>query len=97
MEFIIELIGELLFEIILEGTIELGTSKKVPLPVRILLLLLFVALFGFIIGAIALIGITAWKDGNTLLSILMLAIDVLIVTLMVFAIAKKYRENNKSK
>ena len=30
MEFIIELIGELLFEIILEGTIELGTSKKVP-------------------------------------------------------------------
>lgn len=49
MEFIIEL----LFEIILEGSIELGSSKKVPIPLRILatiiILICYFGLGGFFI------------------------------------------------
>ena len=44
MEFIIEL----LFEIILEGTIAIGSEKKVPMPLRILCLLVeWTIFFGF--------------------------------------------------
>lgn len=60
MEFIFELI----FEIIFEGTLELGSNKKVPMPLRILAFLVFVLIYGFVIAAIWTVGYGALKDGN---------------------------------
>lgn len=36
-----ELIYEILFELIFDGNLEIGTSKKVPMPVRILAAIVF--------------------------------------------------------
>lgn len=41
MDFIIEI----LFEIIIEGSMELGSSKKVPLPLRILAAILILVIY----------------------------------------------------
>lgn len=42
MEFLLEL----LFDIIVEGSIELGSSKKVPMPLRILAFCIVFLIFG---------------------------------------------------
>ena len=55
-----EFIAELILELVIDGTIELGTSKKVILPIRILALLIFLLIYGAVIGVIALVGIGVW-------------------------------------
>lgn len=68
MEVVFEFIGETLFELIVEGALELSAGKKkVPLAIRILAaLLLFVLFFGFS-GWLIFCGI---KDGEIALIIL---------------------------
>ena len=92
MEFVLELI----FEIIIEGTIEIGTSKKVPLPIRIIALLIFLLIYGAILGVIAMVGIGVWQDGNTSLSFMVFGLDVLIALLVVCWIVKQYKKNYKN-
>ena len=92
MEFVLELI----FEIIIEGTIEIGTSKKVPLPIRIIALLIFLLIYGAILGVIAMVGIGIWQDGNTSLSLMVFGLDVLIALLVVCWIVKQYKKNYKN-
>ena len=92
MEFVLELI----FEIIIEGTIEIGTSKKVPLPIRIIALLIFLLIYGAILGVIAMVGIGVWQDGNTSLSLMVFGLDVLIALLVVCWIIKQYKKNYKN-
>lgn len=93
MEFAIELI----LEIVIEGTIELGISKKVPLPIRIIALLIFLAIYGTIIGVFAMVGIGIWQDGNTPLSLMIFGITIFIALLVVYWIVKQYRKNYKNK
>lgn len=58
MEFIIEL----LFEFILEGTIELGSHKKVPMPLRILAtMIILVCYFG--LGGLLIYGAYTEPEG----------------------------------
>lgn len=90
MEFILELI----FEIIVEGSFELGTSKKVPWFLRILALLVFVAIYGGLVGIFALIALNCWRDGNLVAALLVLALDAAFVVLLVHMIRKKIRENS---
>lgn len=92
MEFVLELI----FEIIIEGTIEIGTSKKVPLPIRIIALLIFLLIYGAILGVIAMVGIGVWQDGNTSLSLMVFGLDVVIALLVVCWIVKQYKKNYKN-
>ena len=92
MEFVLELI----FEIIIEGTIEIGTSKKVPLPIRIIALLIFLLIYGVILGVIAMVGIGIWQDGNTSLSLMVFGLDVLIALLVICWIVKQYKKNYKN-
>ena len=40
-----EILFEFLFEIIIEGSIELGSEKKVPIPLRILAVFIVLAVF----------------------------------------------------
>lgn len=92
MDFILELI----LEIILEGTLEFGMSKKVPLFVRILLLLVLLLICGAMIGVIAMAGIEVWQSGNIGASVMIFVIDVAFVVLCVYALRKKYIENYKN-
>lgn len=93
MEFILEL----LFEIIIEGSLELGTHRKVPMPLRILALLVVVLVYGLLIGVLFLIGYDAAKEGNTGVAGMMYVIDALIFVLVIYAVRKKFKENNTNK
>lgn len=49
MEFTYEIVFEILFELIFDGSLEIGTSKKVPMPVRILAAIVFLIFAGGIL------------------------------------------------
>ena len=89
MEFLVELF----LEIIIEGTVEFGTSRKVPLPFRILLLLILGLVYGVLIGVLAMIAIECWKSGEIANSIFVSAIDLALIVLVVYMVRKKYKEN----
>lgn len=87
MEFLLEL----LFEIILEGTLELGTSRRVPVIIRILALLLILALFGGVTILIVIAGIHVLKQGDTLVGVLLLAAALLMALGSIYMVVKKIR------
>lgn len=87
MEFLLEL----LFEIILEGTLELGTSRRVPVVIRILALLLILALFGGVTILIVIAGIHVLKQGDTLVGVLLLAAALLMALVSIYMVVKKIR------
>lgn len=87
MEFLLEL----LFEIILEGTLELGTSRRVPVVIRILALLLILALFGGVTILIVIAGIYVLKQGDTLVGVLLLAASLLMALGSIYMVVKKIR------
>lgn len=92
-----EIILELLFEIIIEGTFELCMSKKVILPIRILLLILLVLIYGAVLGVIAMVGIGMWKDGNVAVALMMLGIDVFLAVVIVYGVVRQYKKKYKEK
>ena len=89
MEFIIEL----LFEIIIEGSLELGTHHKVPMPLRILALLLFLSIYGLLIGGIIMIGYSSARDGDKGVAGMMYLIAALLTIVIIYVIRKKFKEN----
>ena len=76
--------------LILEGTLEAGTSKKVPLPLRILLLLVFFLFYAALIGIFIMIGVNALKDGRNSGAIAVFVIAAIIAVLTVASFIKTY-------
>lgn len=87
MEFIVSLI--------LEGTLEAGTSKKVPLPLRIFLLLVFFSFSAAIIGVIIMLGVKGINDGRIFRAIVMFVIAALIAVMSVAAFIKTYKSKRR--
>ncbi len=81
MDFIIDFI----FEIILEGMAEGASSKRVPLVIRILLVLILFVFYG---GIVALIFWAAIRNRSILLGL----IGIGVLLLFVAAAVKKIRE-----
>ncbi len=82
-----ELIFEILFDLIVEGSVEALGEKKVPLVLRILAALFLIVVFGGLVGVLLFIGIS---DKNWIVA----GIDVLIafmVGLEVWKTVKKRR------
>lgn len=88
MDFLLEL----LFEIILEGTLELGTNRKIPLVLRILALLVILALFGGITVLILFAGYQAIKEHNTLAGVFLLIVGFLMALGSIHMIIKRIRQ-----
>ena len=88
-----EFIFELLFEIIVEGSIELSTHRKVPMIIRILALLLFLGIYGSLIVVLFLVGYDAAKSGDTGAAGMMYALDILFIVIILYVIRKKFKEN----
>ena len=86
---------ELLFEIIIEGSLELGSHHMVPMPIRILALLIFLFIYGFLIVALFLIGYNAAKDGNTGVAGMFYVIDAILLIVVIYMIRKKFKENGR--
>lgn len=73
-----EAVFEFIFEIIVEGTIELAKSRRVPLPLRILAAVIIAALYGGVIFLIVWAGLGCFQStdisgGKTLGVLLLLA------------------------
>lgn len=92
MEFLIELIMEL----VLEGASETAKCSKVPKPLRIAAAVLVMLFFAAVLGVIALTGVLAFKS-NVLLSVAVFALDVLLAVLLVRKIIKEVRKAKKGK
>ena len=89
------MIIEFIISLILEGSLEAGTSKKVPMPLRILLLIIFFAIYAALIGIIIMLGVNGIKDGRIFRAIVMFAIAALIAVMSVAAFIKTYKSKRR--
>lgn len=87
MDFILELIGEL----ILEGVMEVGTNKKINKWIRYPILALIIFLFGCVIFGIVLLGVITFKQ-NIFMGIMVISLGLF----MMLGIVIKVRKIKKS-
>ncbi len=90
----LEFIFELLFDLIFEGALELGTYKKVPLPIRIIALLAFFAVYGFLMVVIFMVACGFIRDGEKLAGAIFFGVDIFLFLGCIYMVRKKYKENN---
>ena len=83
-----EIIFDILFELILEGSVGAVGDKKVPLPLRILAALILMVIFGGLIGGLTYIGIS---EKNWIVLILGLVIAVAVIA-AVWQTMRKHRK-----
>ena len=88
MEFLIEL----MFELIFEGAIEVSKSKKIPKIIRYPLIAIIVIFFAVIIIGLFVIGIVILKD-NIFLGIFMIAVSIIFLISALIKFKKVYIEN----
>ena len=92
-----EFIFELLFEIIVEGSLELGSHRKVPMPLRVLALGVFGFIYGGLIFLLFVTGIDAYKEGNPVAAVLLIAVSVGLLLGCIYMTRKKFKENREKK
>ena len=88
MEFLLEL----LFDITIEGSIELGSEKKVPLPIRILAVLIVLAVF-FGMGLLFIhMGYDAIMRGDNAAAVVFFGVGVFLIFGGMYIIFKMFRK-----
>lgn len=92
-----DFIFELLFEIIVEGSVELSTHKKVPMPLRILAFAVCMGVFLLISGIILLMAFDALDANNIGATVMLFIIGIALIIGFFYMIRKTYNENNKEK
>jgi hypothetical protein len=90
MGFLFEFLFEFILELIIIGQFDGATSKKAPMPVRIISAVIFFLIFGGVIGLIAYLGISALIDKRIIAGIIMLLISVLILAMLCYGFRKEY-------
>ena len=90
MEFIFELIAEL----ILEGSIEISSNKKISKWIRYPLIFLIVLFFLTVIGLILFLGICLFNK-NILGSLFIIAIGIIFLILSIVKFRKIYIKKEK--
>lgn len=86
----LDMLIEILLEIIIEGSLEAAESKKVPMPVRILLAAGVVLIFG------AVVGMLIW-NGVIRKSLLLIICGVLFLALVILLAANKITRFQKTR
>lgn len=84
-----EFIFELLFELLASGTVEASKNKKVPKPIRNFLIAFIVAFFVGVIGLIIFTGILCIKE-NILISIFFIIIGIILAISSIMSFKKVY-------
>lgn len=87
-----EFVFELLFDIIIEGTLDLGTSKKVPMVFRILALITFLALYVGIAGLLLFYGVDAFRSNDVFGGCLCILVGLGIVIGCIYMMIKRFRK-----
>ncbi len=90
-----EFVFELLFEIIVEGSIELSTHKKVPMPLRVLAFIICFGLFGLVGAIFFMLGFDYVDQNNIGGAVFFFILGALFVIAFIYGIHRTYSENNK--
>lgn len=88
MEFLLEL----LFEIVIEGSVELGSEKKVPIPLRILAAFIVLTIFFGMGGVFIYMGYNATMENDTVAAIALFAVGAFMMFGGIFIIVKMFRK-----
>lgn len=91
MEFILEL----LFDIIVEGSIELGSEKKVPMPLRIAALLVVWTIFFGMGGVFIYEGYEAYIEGAMPGAWMALGFGIFMILGGIFIAYKMFRKKKE--
>ena len=89
-----EFLFEILLELILEGTMTASQNKKVPKAVRVFLIVLISALYLSVIGLILFIGVTCWKT-NKIGGLFIITIGLVILIMAAVRFRKLYLGKTK--
>lgn len=84
-----EYIFEFILELILEGSIELSKSRKIPKYIRYPLIVLILLFFISVIGLVFLAGILSLKE-NILLGIFIILIGLFMFIMSIVKFRKTY-------
>ena len=90
-----DLLLEMIFDLILDGTLEQMANRKVPLILRIFLLILLLSAYGALIILLAAVAITFWKRGDIIYLILVSPIGVFISVFLIYAIIKNVKKKRE--
>lgn len=88
-----EFIYELLFEVIVEGTLDIGTSRKVPVFFRILALIGFLAIYVGIVGLLLIYGVDALRSNDLFGGCLCILTAMVVLLGCIFLTVKKLRKD----
>nr|MBQ8253238.1 hypothetical protein [Lachnospiraceae bacterium] len=86
-----EVILEFLFELILEGSVELSTNHKVPKPLRILAVIILLIVYCGLILIVGTIMMECWQAGNMVSFAIVTVIGLGIILMLAYAARKKYK------
>ena len=89
-----EFLFELLFEIIIEGSIELGSEKTVPMPIRILAAVIALAIFFGMGGLFIYMGYDEILGGDKTAAIAF-AVGALLIFGGIFVVVKMFRKKKE--
>lgn len=89
-----EFLFEILLELILEGTMMASQNKKVPKAVRVFLIVLISALYLSVIGLILFIGVTCWKT-NKIGGLIIITIGSVIFIMAAVKFRKMYLDKTR--
>lgn len=91
MGFVFEMLFDILFDFIFEGSLELGTSKKVSAPIRILAMLAFLTIVGGVLLLFLLLAMEIMKS-NKALGWMVVLLDLFMAGCIIYAVRKKIKE-----
>ena len=89
-----EFLFELSMDIIFEGVVQIGSSKKVPMPLRVLATIISVAIFVGLALFFFVCGIGFANKGNIGAACLFIGAGLLVFIGFIYMSRKAYKENN---
>jgi hypothetical protein len=91
-----DIIIEEILGLIIEGSIEVTKSKKMPKIIRIIFAIFLVLFFSFVLGAIFIAGIFSLKD-NLAMGLFCIALGIIFLISMILKVKNAYKEIKERK
>lgn len=87
---------EFVLELILEGTIEISSNKKVSKWIRYPLIILLTILFSIVIIGIFMLGVSIYKE-NILLSLILIGVSIFMLITIIIKFQKQHLHKFENK
>ena len=94
MDILFEIIIELMVELTI-GDLDFSSNNKLSKPVKIIITLLFAAIYIALIVMITWVALASLNKGEYEMFAVLLVIDIIVAVGVVFALVKKYKKVRK--